>query len=337
LLGNSLIQSSNLNANLGNGGFLAFGSSSLNTNRPDGLLNINSSGQVQLQSSNFDRIQVTGSSFATNGDLGSGAAGSQLSVNSSGAILVRNVRVDRADLQSATNMRLSGTLQANSLNVSVGNELIGMLPESEIVINSAGAISAGRIYGNLTDPTLGVEQALTLRSGSQTPINLSISGTNITDAGNGSDVLKPVGVAASLYYPAPQSSRVQIFRGDGAGEVRIIGYSAEISGREGLSSEQIATINSEVAQSQLQLGNTPPMSLLLNPNNQLSLAEPNPGLVSFALTNLSSGLIEGPVLTPGDHLEAVSANLLLTRDDNEKDDVRFWRNLIERVIVWEQD
>ena len=340
LIGNSQIQASNVTANTGSGGFQAFAGSSLRPNTSDGQLNIQTTGVVQLDQVGFNHVNVTtGGRFGTTGDIGNGAAGSQLRIHSGGSINLRNVQVDRADLQSATNMRLQGSLNANTLNASVGNELIGMVPESEIVINSAGSINAVRIFGNLSNPELGIEQALTLRSGSETPINLSVSGSNITDPGSPSDVQRPVGVAASLYYPAPQSSRLLVLRGAGAGEVRIVGYPIQgpINGREDLSPEQVATINAEVAQSQIQLGNVAPQTLFLGEDSELGLSQDNASLVSFALTNLSSALLEGPVLSPGDHLEAISANLLQTREDTDEEDVRFWKHLIERVIIWEKD
>ncbi len=278
-------------------------------------------------------------------DINLPAAGSTLDVDSSAAILLGNVTVaDSVDAQTtAGNVRVFGDVRSDRVTLSTPASILGVTPEAQITGLEQLTLSASNMYG------LGPQQSLSVASGATAQVILNISGANFPDSGP-PELPTPQGFAGSVFYRFPQSSNLTV---NAVNDVRVVNEPAPavetpttttITSRQDLSPEAQAMVTTQLAQSQMQLGNLPPASVDLNSGDWEGITHTNEGLTSFYAASPSSMVVETVVLSPEDsgrsserRERVASATLQVLSEEGESDDdVKFWRALIERVLIWEE-
>lgn len=271
------------------------------------------------------------------------SADSSLDIQGTGAILLGNVTVgDSLDAQtSAGNVRIFGEVGGNRVNLATPDDILGLTPAAQITGLEQLELSAGHIYG------LGPQQTLALATGATAQVILNISGANFPDAGP-PELPTPEGFAGSVLFRFPQSSNLTV---NAVNDVRVVNEPAPapeptttITSRQDLSPETQAVVTAQLAQSQVQIGNLPPATVDLNSGDWEGLTHTNEGLTSFYAASPSSMVVETVVLSPeassrsSERRERVASATLqvLSEEGESDDDVKFWRALIERVLIWEE-
>lgn len=294
--------------------------------------------------------------------------GSILMPETSSMVILNGTQIALGDIDVATSLQVvsalgstievAGAVSAAEVDFVIpgGGRVVGTQAGAEIFAQDSLQITGtDHIYGS------GPQQSLTLRSGPTANIFLDILGENFLDSGPPGEVPTPVGVAGSILYLPPQSPNLTVNSPNG--QVRVLTESppppppgpqpappeldpTTIESRQDLTSVQQAVLTQQLAQSQPQLANLPPATLSTTGGLADGLSTTHPGLTSFYAANPSSLLVETVVLSP----EEVSQNseveqervanvtqILLANQGEDDEDVRFWRALMERVLIWEDE
>ena len=273
------------------------------------------------------------------------AAGSTLDIQGTGGVLLGNVTVgDSAEAQTtAGNVRVFGEVRSDRVTLSTPDSILGLTPEAQLTGFNELDLSASHLYG------LGPQQTLALASGPTAQVLLTITGSNFPDSGP-PELPTPAGFAGSVLLRFPQSPNLTV---NSAGDVRVVNepapsqpasQSTVITSRQDLSPETQAVVTAQLAQSQVQLGNLPPATVELSSGDWEGITHTNEGLTSFYAASPSSMVVETVVLSPesssrtSERRERVASATLqvLSEEGETDDDVKFWRALIERVLIWEE-
>lgn len=257
-------------------------------------------------------------------------------------------------------IEVAGTLSSDSIFLATapGGSVIGTQADAEIFARDTLLIDdTDHIYGS------GPQQSLTIRSGPTANVFLDILGENFTDSGPPGQVPTPVGVAGSILYLPPQSPNLTINSPNG--QVRVLTEvpppnppqppagpqptpteldPTAIESRQDLTPVQQAVLTQQLAQSAPQLANLVPPALASKDFWDI-LSTTSPGLTSFYAANPSSLVVETVVLSPEEVSQKAEAQermasvtqVLLANQGEDDEDVRFWRALIERVLIWEEE
>jgi filamentous hemagglutinin family protein len=288
-------------------------------------------GERFLQSSGSAvRLNNSGSNF----DLATGLSpalnrievGGRLSVTASGG----------------NNIRIADQLVANQVILSSPGQLLDDRNDNlpAIVANQSLNVTVANISGPLSDPNLGLVQAMPFATGPNAQVRFQLSGPNNTTLGNRS---------ANLYYVYPQSGDVRI---DHPNSDVALYYEPGppaprgIQTRDDLSPQAFQEVTAQSAQAQVQLSSLYSVADLPASDNVLLLEYDNAGLTqAYSINYMTSALVERIVLSPEQAVQARRsrekqglerpANLLVSNDD-EDEQTLYWRRLIEGILIWEE-
>jgi filamentous hemagglutinin family protein len=286
------------------------------------------------------------------GDVVLNGAGSSLALNTVNATTLGNTSVNGnvAVVSSAGNIRLHGPVRADDITLSSSLHVLGVTPDAELIPNRNLTVTANNIYGNFTQPAQNVSQALILSGSPGANITLNVNGPNLPGATPANDVAQPT-VAALLFRRAPQNQNLTLNKGVSAGDVVIINEGElppplpppVLDSKDDLTLQQQAELLQQLAQVQLQLGNLPPVMLGADEAWE-PLSSTNAALLSFYPAPIASPTLEFVALSPADAetaeaqaggVSSPTAQLVGQREEDETD-LRFWRYMVEKILLWEE-
>ena len=291
--------------------------------------------------------------FLTNSSLSLPDSGSNITLNSVGTMNLNRIQTGGSvnGTVTAGNLRISDQVQANDLRLSTPQELSSLQNSTQpaVVANHTLDLTAGRILGPIDQPENGIVQAFPFATSSLAIVRFQVTGTNNTATGDR---------AANLFYYFPQSADLQIDHPNG--DVALFqepgpvvpappptdsGSSSQIESRDDLTSEQFVEVTSETAISQIQMSNLYSAAYLPSTTQVLMLSYANPGLTGSPAMSPGSAMVELVVLSPEsassrmaqeEQLGADATSLVVAGND-EDEELRYWRKLIEGFIIWEDD
>lgn len=256
---------------------------------------------------------------------------------------------------TAGNIRV-GPTNADNIHLITNHAIIGFRPDSTVNATLNAHLVADNIYGNLTDPQRGLAQALTVAGAPGANVTVTVNGPNLDGTVPlPGDPQRPT-VAGSLYRTFPQDQNFVLNRGPGAGDVVVVNQPdpnaspapapapppQAIESREDLTPAQQGEVLQDSAQLQLQLGNVE-TSVVPVDDYWEGLDAQNDGLVSFYASSLVSATVETVTLSPADAEESVErregvvsgTSQSVGQRDEDEEDLRYWRYLVEHILIWE--
>ena len=311
---------------------------------------LSADGATQLQTFTGNRtLQFTNSSIALPN------AGSNININSSFSPAFSRVQSGGNFVVNATagnNVRIADQVEANNVTISSPGQLIDDRTDDvpAIVAHNALNVTVANITGPINAPDLGLVQAFPFSTGSNAVVRFNLTGPNNTTLGDRS---------ANLYYYFPQSGDVQVVNP----QSQFLLYNQPapppppspapnnnvIDSREDLTPQQFQVVTAQAAQTQVQMANLYSVSDFPSTSNLVMLEYQNAGLTGYSSSGyLTAAVVERIVLSPEAAAEererrdqesepVADATSMIVAGDDDDAELRFWRKLIEGIILWESD
>ena len=245
------------------------------------------------------------------------------------------------NLQSSVgNVRILDHIEGNDVKIQAAGNLVADGPQVTpyIIAHNSLDLTASSISGPLNLPEVGLVSAFPLATDGSAVVRIQVTGTNQSSLGNR---------AANLYYYFPSSQDTQVTANNGdvllyrqPGPPTANSNAGTVTTRDDLTPAQSAEITQQSAIVQIQLSNLYSLNDLPSSSSVLMLSYDNTGLTHFSPVPLSSPLVELVVLSPeaaAKH-QSVSenqANSMILAGNDEDEELRYWRRLIEGFIIWE--
>lgn len=244
---------------------------------------------------------------------------------------------------SAGNIRIFDHIEASNVNITTAGNLIatGSQVGPYIIAHNRLDLTAQTISGPLNLPEAGLVSAFPLATDGSAIVRIQVNGSNDPALGNR---------AANLYYYFPSSNDTQVTANNG--DVLLYrqpnpnppannANSGAITSRNDLTPAQNAELTGQSAIVQIQLSNLYSLNDLPSTSSVLMLSYDNPGLTHFSPVSLGSPLVELVVLSPeaaAKHQSTAEnqANSMILAGNDEDEELRYWRKLIEGFILWEE-
>lgn len=244
---------------------------------------------------------------------------------------------------SAGNVRILDHIEANDVRINTAGNLIatGSQVGPYIIAHNRLDLTAQTISGPLNLPDAGLVSAFPLATDGSAIVRIQVTGNNQSELGNR---------AANLYYYFPSSNDTQVTANNG--DVLLYRQpdpnppanntnSGTLTSRNDLTPAQNAELTGQSAIVQIQLSNLYSLNDLPSTSSVLMLSYDNPGLTHFSPVSLGSPLVELVVLSPeaaAKHQSTAEnqANSMILAGNDEDEELRYWRKLIEGFILWEE-
>lgn len=267
-------------------------------------------------------------------------SGSNVSIQTQGNLVVDQLQSGRIELgSSGADLTLLSPLQGDQVVLQAGGDLIAQSTTPSTARHSLQA-SANHIRGPVDFAPAGLVSALPFTTDSSATVRFQVTGSNDAQLGNR---------AANLFYAAPQSSDVQVNSPNGDVLLYREGQSlggdsaptlAPVVANTGLSPAQRAELTNQSAVAQVILSNLYDARDLPSTDSVFFLRYDNVGLSNQANLSLLTPVVELVVLSPEALYERDKSrdqrayNVVVVGDD-EDEELRYWRKLIQGIIIWE--
>lgn len=269
-------------------------------------------------------------------------SGSNVSIQTHTNLVTDQIESGRIELSSGGDLTMLSPIQGDQLFLQAGGELIAQ-SVTPLTARHSLEVSAQHIRGPVDFAPAGLVSALPFATDNSATVRFQVTGNNDPQLGNR---------AANLFYAAPQSSDVQVSSPNGqtllyregqplGGDSVAAAAPAPPVANGGLSPIQRAELINQSAVAQVIMSNYYDARDLISTESIDFLRYDNLGLTNYSPMSLLTPVVELVVLSPEQLYEREKSRdqraFSVVVGDDEDEELRYWRKLIQGIIIWEDE